>query len=435
MRPNSGRGKRLRAKLFIMVSAIVVALAACRQDATVRPNPPEGTKGSIPSDILLLGTDQGPVAVSVATGAVLAEGAGAIAGPDGSRLYSASSDGRDTVLRTTEAATGSLLSSTRVHGDLDVRVVSGTGRAVALMEPLPKGVDAWTPVPRSHTTIVVADPTGAREARRYRLDGNFEPEAFSLEDSRLFLIQYLPAEAPAAYRVTVLDLVDGDVRQVFGRFKTPPERMPGIRLGQELDPDGMQLYTLYTNQPGAYAKDVRSWSYGDEEVSFVHVLNLRRGWAYCAGLPKELWGQPASAQAMAASPDGRLLYIVDSVKGLVAVMDTRSLGILRTEAMQLGSLGGVRTSAQVSADGDTLFVGSTSDGSAVYAIDTATLDIVHRWPMQGVVSGLGLSGDGLRLYVVLDDRAAVLDPSTGEELAAVPFFGVESIVQVGTLGT
>ena len=425
----------MRAKVFIIISAIVVALAACTQDATVRPNraAPGAAQGSVLSDILLLGTEQGPVAVSLATGSVVAEGTGAVAGPDGSRLYSTSSDGRDTVLQTTDAATGSVLSSTRVRGDLDVRVVSGTGRAVALMEPLPKGVDAWTPIPRSHTTIVVADPTGAREARRYRLDGNFEPEAFSIEDSRLFLIQYLPAEAPAAYRVTVLDLVDGDVRQVFGRFKTPPERMPGIRLGQELDPDGMQLYTLYTNEPGAYAKDVRSWSYGDEEVSFVHVLNLGRGWAYCAGLPEELWGQPASAQAMASSPDGRLLYIVDSVKGLVAVLDTRSLEIIRTKSVELGSLGGVRTTAQMSADGDTLFIGSVADGSALYAIDTATLDVVHRWPMRGVVSGLGLSGDGLRLYVALDDRVAVLDPATGEELAAVPFFGVDSIVQVSTL--
>jgi len=425
----------MRAKLFIMVSAIVVALAACTQDPTIRPNPaaPGAAQGSVLSDILLLGTEGGPVAVSLATGSVVVEGTDAVAGPDGSRLYSASSDGRDTVLETTDAATGWVLSSIRVRGELDVRAVSGTGRAVVLMEPLPKGVDAWTPIPRSHTTIVVADPTGAREARRYRLDGNFEPEAFSVEDSRLFLIQYLPAEAPAAYRVTVLDLIDGDVRQVFGRFKTPPERMPGIRLRQELAPDGRQLYTLYTNEPGAYAKDVRSWSYGDEEVSFVHVLNLRRGWAYCAGLPEELWGQPASAQAMAASPNGRLLYIVDSVKGLVAVMDTRSLEIIRTEAVELGSLGGVRTSAQMSGDGDTMFIGSVADGSALYAIDTATLDVVHRWPLRGVVSGLGLSGDGLRLYVALDDRVAVLDPATGEELAAVEFFGVESIVQVGTL--
>ncbi|MGQ0668936.1 MAG: YncE family protein, partial [Actinomycetota bacterium] len=413
----------MRTKLFIIFPAIALALAACTQDATFRPNPapPGTTNGSVPPDVLLLGTENGPVAVSVATGSVLFEGIGAVASPDGSRLYSASSDGLYTLLETLDPATGSVLSSTRIGGDLDVRAVSGSGRAVALMEPLPEGVDQWTPVPRSHTTIVVADPTGADEPRRYHLEGNFEPEAFSTSDSQLFLIQYLPAEAPAVYRVTVLELADGDVHAVFGPFKSPPERMPGTRLRQALAPSGKQLYTLYTSQPPAYAEGFGSA--GGEPVSFIHVLDLEQGWAHCVGLPEELWGQPASAQAMAASPDGERLYVVDSIRGLVAVMDTSTLEIFRTEELQLESLGGIRTSAQVSADGDTLFVGSVGDGSAVYAIDSATLDVLHRWPLDGIVSGLGLSGDGLRLYVALGDRVAVLDPATGQELAAVPFFG------------
>lgn len=424
----------MRAKLLIVSPAIVLVLAACTQDATFRPNPaqPDTANGSVPPDVLLLGTENGPVAVSVATGSVLFEGTNAIASPDGSRLYSASSDGLYTLLETLDPATGSVLSSTRIGGALDVRVVSGSGRVVALMEPLPEGVNQWTPVPRSHTTIVIADPTGADEPRRYRLEGNFEPEAFSTSDSQLFLIQYLPAEAPAVYRVTVLELADGDVHAVFGPFKSPPERMPGTRLRQALAPSGEQLYTLYTSQPPAYAEGFGSA--GGRPVSFIHVLDLERGWAHCVGLPEELWGQPASAQAMAASPDGEDLYVVDSIRGLVAVMNTRTLEILRTEDVQLASLGGVRTSAEVSADGEMLFVGSVGDGSAVYAIDTTTLDVVHRWPMDGVVSGLGLSGDGLRLYVALSDRVAILDPATGEELAAVPFFGADSIVQVGTLG-
>ena len=87
---------------------------------------------------------------------------------------------------------------------------------------------------------------------------------------------------------------------MFGRFKTPPERMPGIRLAQVFDPPTEQLYTLYTNRAAEYTQG--SWadaSYGEREVSFVHVLNLRKGWAYCAGLPRALWGQPARAQALA----------------------------------------------------------------------------------------------------------------------------------------
>jgi hypothetical protein len=61
--------------------------------------------------------------------------------------------------------------------------------------------------------------------------------------------------------------------------------------------------------------------------------------------------------------------------------------------------------------------------------------VTDRWPMSGDVSGLGLSVDGLRLYVALDDGVAILNSSTGQELTAVPFQGVESILHVGTLTT
>ncbi len=40
---------------------------------------------------------------------------------------------------------------------------------------------------------------------------------------------------------------------MHGRFKTPPQRMPGVRLGQVFDPVTSQMYTLYSNRPGAYA--------------------------------------------------------------------------------------------------------------------------------------------------------------------------------------
>lgn len=426
----------MRAKPSIVFLAAAAVLSSCTADPPSRPDPrpAAATSGSAAGDILLLLTGDGVAAVRPPGGSVLFEGAGAVPGPDGSRLYSASRDGGYTALETRDAATGSVLSSTRIRGNLDVRVVSGSGRAVALMEPLPDGLDPWTPVPRSHTTIVVADPTGERRPQHYRLEGNLEPEAFSIGDSRLFLIEYLPAEAPAAYRVTVLELAGGDLHPPLGRFNTPPERMPGIRLRQELDPSGKQVYTLYSSKHPAYAHGAGAWSYGDEVVSFIHVLNLERGWAYCVGLPEEFWDQPAGTQAMATSPDGRHLYVVDSIQGVLSVMDTRTLDILRTEEVEVGSPGSVRTSARVSADGGTLFVGSAGEGSAIDAIDTATFDVLHRWPMHGVVSGLGLSGDGLRLYVALGDRVAVLDPATGEELAAVPVLGVDSILHVGTLG-
>ena len=70
----------------------------------------------------------------------------------------------------------------------------------------------------------------------------------------------------------------------------------------------------------------------------------------------------------------------------------------------------------MSADGRTLFVGSAVDGAAVFTIDTATLQIAHRWPMSADVSDIGLSVDGQRLYVALQDGVTVLDAGTGQKL-------------------
>ena len=202
----------------------------------------------------------------------------------------------------------------------------------------PKGWDPATPLPRSRTTIVIADPSGRQAPRTYDLRGNYEPEAFSTDDRNLFLIQHLPAETPTVYRVTVLDLKFGFVRPVFGPYKSPPERMPGTRLQQVYAPDGGKLYTLYTSTRAGYAPHDAPVP-SDAAVSFVHVLSLSEGWAHCVGLPPAMWDQPASAQALATSADGRSLYIVDSARGLVTVMDTRSLEIFGTHQIDLHRAG------------------------------------------------------------------------------------------------
>jgi sugar lactone lactonase YvrE len=211
--------------------------------------------------------------------------------------------------------------------------------------------------------------------------------------------------------------------------------MPGVRLTQVFDAASDQLYTLYTNRPangydGSW--DGKGYGYGSRggepsteasstEVTFVHVLNLRDGWAFCAGLPRALWGRPASAQAMAPSPDGRHLYIVDSTRGLVADMNTRTLRIRDTVELDLSGSGEARTSAVTSGDGATLFVSSARDGGAVYAIDTASMEVAARWTVRGAVRDLALSGDGSRLYAALDDRVAILDAGTGSVLRDLGF--------------
>jgi hypothetical protein len=136
---------------------------------------------------------------------------------------------------------------------------------------------------------------------------------------------------------------------------------------------------------------------------------------------------------MAASSDGTRLYIVDSVRGVVSVMNTETLEI-HSETLDFGQAVVDETSAKLSADDGTLFVGTGGERSVLYAIDTTTFQVTHRWPVGGDLSGLGLSVDGLRLYLALGDHLAVLDPMTGAELIAVPFTSPAPIAQVSAVG-
>ncbi|MGH2680719.1 MAG: hypothetical protein ACRDG8_09620 [Actinomycetota bacterium] len=415
----------MRARMIVGVLLLVGCTAGI--DGPTRP------AGPAILDVVALGSEMGSMIVDARTGAVLAADAGEIPSPDGSRLYATASAAGLTTLRTRDTASGEVLSARTIDGRLEARVASTTGSAVALMSPLPEGLDPSDAIPRSRTTIVVVDPTGDAAPRRYRLTGNFEPEAFSVDDSRLFLIQYLPAEAPSVYRVTYLDLREGGVHAVFGRFKSPPERMPGVRLSQVFDPASEQLYTLYTNRKAAHFHDHwQTESYGGNEVSFVHVLNLRDGWAFCAGLPRVLWGQPASAQAMAPSPDGTQLYVVDSVRGRIAQLDTRSMRIVRRATIDLGSGEGGRTAAVMSPEGGTLFVTSARNDAVVYGIDVGSFTVRDRWSIGEAVAELGLSDDGGRLYAALPDAIAIVDTDTGDPLGELDVGHIESIVHIAT---
>ena len=398
-------------KLVVALSVAALGTAACthetRDGSAIDP---------VPRETLLLGTEAGPLVVEVPGGSVLFERPGAVASLGGSWLLSATPSAGSTLLQTVDGAEAEPASAVRLDGTLEIRVVAESAGAVALMDPLPEGWNPEVPLPRSRTPIVVADPTGVTEPRTYDLRGNFEPEAFSTDDRRLFLIQHLPAEAPTVYRVTVLNLLTGRVMPVNGPFKGPAERMPGIRLQQVLSPNADQLYTLYSSARPGYAPHHAPVPNG-ATVSFVHVLSLQDGWAHCVGLPEELWDRPASEQAMATSPNGRLLYIADPTLGLVTVMDTASLEI-RTYSIDLSVSGVRRTSAVVSGDGSALFVATAGEHPGISRIDTDTFEVVRTWATDDV-SGLGLSADGERLYVASDDRVEVMDATTGSGLAGV----------------
>jgi hypothetical protein len=300
---------------------------------------------------------------------------------------------------------------------------------VALAKPPPAGTDMWTPVPRKHTTIVVADPSGGNEPETYRLDGNLEPEAFSNDGEDLFVIQYLPPTRPSLYRVASLELEDGDVYPVIGRFKSSwARRMPGTRLEQVLGPDGRQLYTLYSSQPAAYAQGYdESQAGADGPVAFVHILNLEGHWAFCLPLPKVLWDAPAGEQAMAASVDGTRLFVVDPSRDTVTVVGAMNTKVLNTGTVDFATDDTAHAAAAVSPDGVTLYVGT---GEGVVALNTATLKVLYRWPTASPVTALATSVDGASVYAAFADRIDVLDPSTGAVQRSIPLAGALAIEHV-----
>jgi hypothetical protein len=403
--------------LLMLLAVILAACTAQQQKAAV---PEQGRR--VATGVLLLGSSTGVTSVDAATGRVISQTTGVSPLGDWSEVFTTTPSPGRTILEARDAVTGAVASKVSLAGELGVRVAAGDGSQVALMAPLPEGTSPWTPVPRASTRLVVADPTGAEEPTRYRLRGNFEPEAFSKNGKSLFLIKFVPPTDPVAYRVARLDLAEGKVFPVGTGQKGVVETMSGTRLEQTPSSDGDMLYTLYTTQPAAYA---HAHAKNGTPVAFVHTLNLDEGWAHCVVLPKALWGADPAHEAMAASPDLDLLYVVDTARDLVAVMNTERLEVVLTEEFDIGPVQEGETSAVVGPDGSLI----VAAGSKVVALDTSTLRPVRTWTTDAQVSTLGAGPDGV--YVAMPGRVTILDPSSGRQKASIPSPTGDGMAYVG----
>ncbi|MGH2711042.1 MAG: YncE family protein [Actinomycetota bacterium] len=407
---------RTRWLLPILLSALP-ACGGLSNDAGIR---------ALAGQDLLLGSSDGVLSLDAGTGAVTFQGQGVPALGSWSSLYTTVVSRSSTMLEAHDSLSGELVSRLEVPGEMSVRVASPNGGLVALMPPLGRDASPWIPEPRATTSLVIADPSGELEPRTYELRGNFEPEAFSSDGSGLYMVSYVPATAPEAYRVARLDLDSGKVREVSTGIKGVVETMSGTRLEQVAEPDGSMLHTLYTTSPASYVEHAHQQA--GTTVSFVHMLSLDRHWAHCLALPKPMWGGDPADQTMALSPDGELLYVVDSAQGLITEVDTNSPETLRTNEAYLGFGGQAPTQATVSPDG-TLFV---STGTRIVGIDTATLQRSGGWTMDDVVLGLG--SDGRRIFVALPGRIEVLDRSSNGPLGTIASPAVDEVSYIGLSG-
>ena len=402
----------------IVVALLAFALAGCaglgRRD---------GGRAPSLTGVVLFGSGTSVTAVDAGTGSTLFDRSGVPALGDWSTLFATSTSGSRTSLEAYDAASGELVSSVRVPDGFGVRVAANDGSRVALVRGAPEP-DDWTPHPRETTEILVADPSGATRARRYVLDGNFDPEAFSRNGRQLLLLQYVPPTAPEAYRVTSLDLERGKVSPVFlAHEKRIAETMSGTRLEQLASPDGRFLFTLYTSEPPAYSSD---GSNVKDPVAFVHVLDLKYVTAHCIALPEKLWGGDPRVQAMALSPSGDFLHVVDTQQGIVADIATRSGKVMRTAEIDFGQPAG--EAHAVMTDAWNLVVGS---GPELVTIDTRTLRAVERRDVGGEIGGLGQGHDGL--FVATPEGVEVIDPGTGEAVEQLPSPAIPDLTYIGSL--
>lgn len=188
------------------------------------------------------------------------------------------------------------------------------GRYVALGPPPADAAPGTIAPGRTETTIVVLSSSG--DEHRVTLAGNVVPEAFSTELGTgrapfVFLLEYLPAEAPTHYRVRVLDPVSGQLSWPFNlRDKTQPvdTEMAGISRDQVVAADRGLLFTLYRGHHAGEGTD----------YAFVHVLGMAGG-VWCLAVPTEL-DLATVPGAVAVSPDESTLYVA-SANGLLATYD------------------------------------------------------------------------------------------------------------------
>jgi hypothetical protein len=292
---------------------------------------------------------------------------------------------RVTVLKRYDAVSGRLVRQWRLGPRLSVPAVSADGRRVVLQAP----------GSATRTRIIVFD---ARTAylQPVTLDGNFAPEAISLDGRRLFLVQYVKA----GYRVRLYDLARGRLQPGELKARNEDEPMRGFPAYAVGAPDGHWLLTLYVKPR--------------QREAFVHALDLRRGVAYCLDLPGHGSSPELSDWALSLGLDGRSLYAANAAVGLATRIDLSTLEAgrpLRIEALHVTADQFV--SSALSPRGDLVYFGSLH---GLWAWDLRANRV--RGPYRpNRIGGFAFTPGGRRLVVITPGgRALWLDAATGRRV-------------------
>ena len=322
-----------------------------------------------------------------------------------------------------EAYNGFAFATSMVGARTTVGVTRSTGRPLYQSE-----VDgAWQA--RGGTTIVLADERGER--KRFALPGCVEPEAFSAARDDLYVLDYLPPEAPDRYRVRALNLDTGSFQPLLTRDK----QVVPLGAEEEMRGEGRQsvyvhqnefLFTLYTHQPDhEHTRDLIAARPGAlDGPAFVHSLSLSGGFAYCIDLPTPFGEGPPEGHVIAVAPNSTDPVVVDTTSGGVAELDGEGLAVRTVAAIPPTNQAGPASAVL----NGLLFLGR---GTTVRGVRPEGYGVVFEWPMASPVRGLGLSANRRRLWVGQEASVVAYDVESGQRLAAVQVPGLVDIEAVG----
>jgi hypothetical protein len=393
---------------------------------------PAGIAGAPPTGDLLVAATTDGLCVRGADGSIVVPAGPALLPYAGAGLVRAAAGGGSTELVGQDLRAGRVRWRAALRGDLEPRAISVDGRLVALSPPAAGPANGerspYRPVGRERTTLVVADDGGERV--RLDLPGNLEPEAFSADGGRLFVLDYLPPAAPDRYRVRMIDLAGRRLEPLRTRLKSavPPgaeEEMRGEGRQAVYDPGRQLLFTLYTHQPDhRHTRDrLPGARPGARRVhAFVHTLSLREHWAYCVDLPAPFGERPAARHAIALDAARGQLVVVDAAAGAMAHLDPDALTVTRTVRFKPPAQGAGEAAARFTGDG-TL---ALSTGPEVIRVAPDGRE-AGRWACASDVRGLIPHPDGARVFVGQDGAVAAADLATGRVRSRTAIPGLVSL--------
>jgi hypothetical protein len=340
--------------------------------------------------LLFFATPLGVTAVDAAAGRATVTANDGILAPDHSSVFGTSTAGGVTSVQRFDPISGRPQAVATLDGARQLRVANHDGTAVVLGPPRsPAGTDY--PTGRSVTNLTIVRTDGGPD-QTLEVNGNIEPEAFSTDDTNLFVLQYVPADAPTGYQVRRLDLSTGELHNIRTDDSDLDKPMAGRARTQVLSPDGTHLYTLYA---------VAGERPGDPGYAFVHVLDLVNKEAFCIDLPSPVGIDNSTSYAVAITRDGARLYTIDAMHGAIVALDTRAMTIAPT--VTIPTMPTAATFAAVDAN-ERLVLGA---GPELWSVSPQTHSIESRYTLDAAIAAIITTSFDANIYVAVNDTIHV----------------------------